>query len=357
MRRVRRNAQSPSTAATATASDVPLVEDEQLRSSIEAMCDSVCSPLSPTAWQAVQHALDAAQSDPFGDGDQSALASLTFHPLRKAWATGLDARDIVLTKSASRNLHRAAWDADVKSVHALIRAAREKLHRGHSNALTHLLERRLSNLRLPPLHYACFSARSRSYISERDTNNYVAVVHALCRAGARVDSRDIAGYTPLSIASSFLSNPTTLRMARVLVAYGADPNATTRFGEPIIVSSIIGANTDAFATLLRAGVDLTIPDRTGVSTREMASKWPVLEAVVTQVQRERAVSDKICDVCGRAGVTKFCASCQKVYYCSRECQRDGWRAGHRERCTTASCVPSEHDITSPIISDKDVPSL
>ncbi|KAI0564827.1 hypothetical protein FGB62_23g228 [Gracilaria domingensis] len=351
MRRARPAPQPPSSPPTLDATD------DAFRRSFDALCNNLNAPLTPAAWRLVHHAVDAARSDPYGDGDQSPLAAAPFHPLRKAWATGLDARDAVFKQSASCSLHRCAWEADVHRLQSLIRAARDKQRLGSQFALTHLLEKRLSNLRLSPLHYVCFSARSCTNMSERMATNYVDVVHALCRAGARVDSRDIAGYTPLSIACSFISNPTTLRMARVLVAYGADPNANTRFGEHIVVSAVIGGKKDAFRTLLRAGADLSKPDRSGVSPRDLCSRRPEFQTVIAEIERELSASSIVCDVCGKAGVNKICAACRTVYYCSRECQRDGWRSGHRERCTASSCVSGENDITSGILSDKAVPGL
>ncbi len=39
---------------------------------------------------------------------------------------------------------------------------------------------------------------------------------------------------------------------------------------------------------------------------------------------------------------KMCAACADVRYCSKECQREHWRAEHREKCGTTSAVYS-HD--------------
>jgi hypothetical protein len=43
-----------------------------------------------------------------------------------------------------------------------------------------------------------------------------------------------------------------------------------------------------------------------------------------------------CDACGKeASGTMQCAQCQAVFYCSRECQRNAWKAGgHKQECDT-----------------------
>ncbi|GAB4821132.1 hypothetical protein N2152v2_008178 [Parachlorella kessleri] len=56
---------------------------------------------------------------------------------------------------------------------------------------------------------------------------------------------------------------------------------------------------------------------------------------LTPGQRERArvPRDLHCDKCGRLALSaKACGGCRRVYYCSKECQRQHWRSGHREEC-------------------------
>lgn len=198
--------------------------------------------------------------------------------------------------------------------------------------MTNLLERRISLLRLTPLHYACHKARSLQNDTEAASNAAYAVVDALCKAGARVDARDIAGYTPLSTAAGFQTTAASLRLVRLLVAHGADPNVRTRFGEGLLVPPIMSGNTNAFRELLRVGADVTLPDRTGLTPRRMTAYSPELMRVMTEVQRERTLEVMECDQCGKKGASKFCSACHKVYYCSKECQRRAWKGGHKEEC-------------------------
>ena len=67
--------------------------------------------------------------------------------------------------------------------------------------------------------------------------------------------------------------------------------------------------------------------------------------LMTETSREAAQEalKKIC-VCASAGCTdrgnflnsnqlKWCSACHALMYCSVECQRNDWRAGHRQVCT------------------------
>lgn len=40
-----------------------------------------------------------------------------------------------------------------------------------------------------------------------------------------------------------------------------------------------------------------------------------------------------CGGCGKAGRgMRKCGRCKRVHYCSKECQTEDWRGGHREKC-------------------------
>lgn len=333
------------------------IHEEHSRRTLEDSYLGLDRPLSTSSLRAVYTAVAAAQNDPYGDGDQSQLPNPTFHPLRESWATGLDAQTAVLAEEEAWEMNRSAWEPDLEEVNELIEKARQKEAEGDHGALTRVLERRLSLMRLSPLHYACFSARSRANITEEGSQEFVDVVEALCRAGARVDSRDIAGYTPLSVAAGFMSNSTTIRMAEVLISYGANVNARTRFGESILVPTIMGANVDSFRTLLRNGADLMQKDRTGLTPRKMAARWPALLTIINEVEREQALARMACDACGEKGVNKFCAACRTVFYCSRECQKAGWRAGHRDLCGKSACAAHRVDVSSDMITNEMVPGF
>jgi hypothetical protein len=53
-----------------------------------------------------------------------------------------------------------------------------------------------------------------------------------------------------------------------------------------------------------------------------------------------------CDHCSKTSVDlgamnfNACRSCQRAYYCSPECQRAAWKAGHKQAC----CKPDERYV-------------
>lgn len=291
-------------------------------------------PLPPAAIEAVRQAQVAGDADPFGDADQSLVPNPSTHPLRAAWSTGLDVQIAVLVNDDALSMHRAAWRFDMYTVENLLEKARSAVERGEADAMTKLLERRVSMLRLTPLHYACHATRSLHTVSQQVSDAAYAVVEALCKAGARVDARDIAGYTPLSTAAGFITTEASLRLVPLLVAHGADPNVRTRFGEGLLVPPIMSGNREAFRALLRVGADVTLPDRNGLTPRKMASHSPDMLKVLTEVQREKTLEAMKCDHCGAQGAKKCCSACHQVYYCSKECQKAGWKRGHKEECGT-----------------------
>eukprot|EP01084_Bolivina_argentea_P063454 115863_1 len=54
--------------------------------------------------------------------------------------------------------------------------------------------------------------------------------------------------------------------------------------------------------------------------------------------------NKICDNCGESDALQMCSACQKVYYCSKKCQKIGWKKMHRHDCI-AKYIP--HVFTFP----------
>ena len=40
---------------------------------------------------------------------------------------------------------------------------------------------------------------------------------------------------------------------------------------------------------------------------------------------------KCCNTCHISGKFKKCSGCEKVYYCSKECQRQDWKE-HKKTC-------------------------
>lgn len=316
--------------------------DTFCESNLRRQIDEVRLPLTPASRRSITAASSASAADLYGDGDQSPIPATSVtparvvkaqEPMRAAWASGLDANTCVLIDH-DVSFHRACFMGDAADVIATINDARRRQIGGQQNALTHLLERRISLLRLTPLHYCCQGARSFGDDDPQPNGGrqYEAVAEALCEAGARVNARDLCGYPPLSSAAGFMTTQQSLKLTPILHKHGADPNAITRFGESILIHPIISNNPDAFRALLLMGGDVMLKDRSGCVPREMASNSPRLVQTMTEVQRILLVKKMACDACGKSGASKHCSACRKAYYCSKVCQTRDWKSGHKQQC-------------------------
>jgi hypothetical protein len=62
----------------------------------------------------------------------------------------------------------------------------------------------------------------------------------LLEEGARVDAKDVAGYTAAHHSCNHVANLRTLQVAIVLAAFGADfSKARTRFGETPVAEAVM----------------------------------------------------------------------------------------------------------------------
>jgi hypothetical protein len=158
-------------------------------------------------------------SDAFGDGDQKPLLNvMNSHPLRQLWSSSgdlfekLDASPCAMSpfwvacfngdKDAVRRAVDDARKADMNSTHAEILSS--ETPEGVS-PLTRLLEKRESNLRYPPLHAVVAGARCLA--RHAPIASFVETASVLVAAGARVDSRDVAGHTALAKCTNGVDTP------------------------------------------------------------------------------------------------------------------------------------------------------
>ena len=58
----------------------------------------------------------------------------------------------------------------------------------------------------------------------------------------------------------------------------------------------------------------------------------VTDAASADTQERKAVSERMCNHCGKERGKLICSRCRGARYCSEECQREAWRAGHKRVC-------------------------
>lgn len=307
--------------------------------SIERAFKTLDRPLSSASRRAIVKVTEAGANDPYGDGDQSILhADRDRHEstaLRNAWATGLDFQEAVFSNDGNNSFHLACFSGHISSVRKFVMDAKERVEKGEPLALTHLLEKRISLMRLSPLQYACQGTRAFMNGGVPDPvsmMHFSEVAEFLCANGANVNARDICGFSPLGIVAGYICSPESLKLVPILTKYGADPNVPNRFGESLLVQPIMSSNLKSFRALLMAGADTMMHDTTGLTPHKMAMNSSDLMQIITEVKRAQMVGEKECETCGKKGTSKFCSACKKVFYCSKSCQVRGWRSGHREKC-------------------------
>lgn len=316
------------------------------------------TPLTKASRDALIRALDACASDPYGDGDQSTvpdqrtlnwiqknarnphhashLRTEAAKPLRAAWEGGLGVQQVLFKNE--EDFHTFCFQGRVKDVADAIEKAHQRVQNGYPDAMLHLLESRISKLRLTPLHCCVMGAKFMGPIFGSIHPPYEMIADLLCRAGARVDSRDLVGSTPLGTAVGMEASQLCLKVVPVLLNYGANPNSQLRFGTPILIGSIAANNLELFRMLLEAGADMSISDFDGIPLFHIVRKSPSLCNVLMEVLRMKVLKDEICGACDSKGVTKYCSACRSVFYCGKKCQVKGWKTGHKSECGNISAT-------------------
>lgn len=92
----------------------------------------------------------------------------------------------------------------------------------------------------------------RAILWHCNEGNVDRVAELLRLDGGLVKARDADGYTPLHRAS-YTNN---VALVKLLLAYGADPNAVTEFGWTPVHSACQWTNAECVAVLLQHGADV-----------------------------------------------------------------------------------------------------
>ncbi len=142
-----------------------------------------------------------------------------------------------------------------------------------------------------------------------------------------MDAKDVGGYTPLHLCLSPCNgNDLTLKMARVLLEKGADPNAVNRFGNPPILECFLYRRKEQIDLLLEFGAELGLRNFSGISAFDIGSclnhdMMPMFSK--NMMKKGRQMLEKMrtegtsesCAECGIKESQKQCAGCHLVYYC------------------------------------------
>lgn len=225
-----------------------------------------------------------------------------------------------------------------------------------------LLDRRESPLLMNGLMYAIHGFKLRP------TQQHPSCIAYLVERGTPVNSKDLAGFTPLyQLVSGCCwgvvgGDSKLTKIANFLLEQGADMNKKNRLGNTPIFSATT-QDTDFLEWLLENGADPGATNNEGVIFHDHAMVTEhhnrVMSAHMTELCREkreeaiRKAAIRSCNVCSKQTL-KRCSGCFLVYYCGKECQKAGWN-DHKEECketrreyATFELRPSQYRLITPL---------
>lgn len=156
-----------------------------------------------------------------------------------------------------------------------------------------------------------------------------SVMNALIEGGADVNLATHDNTTPVSIAAQY----DCCDAVRVLFKAGADINKARDNGLNPMLSAAEKGHATVIKLLYTLGADMSLA-RTHPEHEHDPAVLAVIEKIIEKMGRE-------CECCGSAPPKLFlCGGCQKVRYCSKECQATD-RKKHKHECikpTTAAAA-------------------
>jgi hypothetical protein len=159
-------------------------------------------------------------------------------------------------------------------------------------------------------------------------DGHVDVIKTLAEFGGDVNTPDDDGSTPVYAAAQYGH----VGVVKVLAKLGANVNTPKNSGgTPVLVAALEG-QTAVIKALYKLGADMK-PDFE-FSVAKLAQDENRTEALQL-IEKIMNKLTKECDFCGSSSKRlKLCSKCEKVRYCSRECQVQDYKK-HKKECISA----------------------
>lgn len=299
---------------------------------------------------------------PYGDGEQSPLKGDAATILRNQWASGMD-----YNVMEPRFTHLSNWMRNLfKGDYA---AMMKEIDKTDKKDLTNLLERRESLLNVSAIFHVIIGARSlcgdhvefaqfRKAIKKKNMN-HLGCFLKLINLGARIDAKDIAGYTPLHHTLTKFANDVTRKMCNILLKRKVSPNIQNRFGATPLFEPTMCGHIDSIKILVEYGADSSLCDNDETNCDKLARAYPNIQRLFArsnqvrckimrkEAKKKAGGSFRKCSLCEESKGTMRCSACFIVWYCSRNCQRSHW-AEHKVKCkkTKALYIPVKLEKTN-----------
>lgn len=282
-------------------------------------------------------------ADPYGDGDQSTVRSRgpadRNQVLYDVWASGADFNPYSLMLGASMSeFAKACYAGDIARVRAAIAVAKEKdgtecragdtatasapstststststsssstssssssSHAASPGpAVSQLLERRASLLRLSPLLITIAGARAvgrNQHPGGDASGDWLGVARLLAASGARLTAKDVAGYGAIQHCTSAMATKQSLDIARFLLespldgGCGMSADACNRGGKTALHDAVMSMRIELVRVLVEfgGGADMHFKDPDGITPISLARVFPDAMAVFNQHNRRLAL--------------------------------------------------------------------
>lgn len=181
-------------------------------------------------------------ADPLSDGDQRALnADIPGSPgeeLLSVWCVGWEI-NLLMSEAPERLKLALVPPFPLACAHGDAPAARALLAGKPASAVSLLVNSHYGVLRMTPLHFCAAGARHRGTpffpAAAASTADHLAVAEILLAAGARLEARDVAGFTPLAQATTAFASRESLVVADRLLKAGANVQPVDRLGRTPLV--------------------------------------------------------------------------------------------------------------------------
>ena len=234
----------------------------------------------------------ANDADPQSDGNQSALnADIPGSPgevLLSVWCVGWEI-NLLMSEAPARLKLELMPPFPLACAYGDAHAARALLAGKPADAVSLLVNSHYGVLRMTPLHFCAAGARHRGSrffpAAAASAADHLAVTELLLAAGARLEARDVAGFTPLAQATTAFASRESLVVADRLLKQGANVQPIDRFGRTPLVQ--FGANTAtalksdngapaAVMLLLEAGADAGFSAETAPRQPDFTAAYKLL---------------------------------------------------------------------------------
>jgi len=292
----------------------------------------------------------------YEESDRTPVTGIRAQYLRLLLESGLDYKPHVLKLKHLSNWMRVLWSGDYDGMMGILKdldksgvkkilAKRESLF--NRSSIFHVIIGAKSLL-CHPDQFGDFRA-SRKKLNLNVKDDHIKVLKKLVSLGVDVNVHDIGGATPLHHCVSCEccvakpSNEVCLKMANILIKAGADVNAQNRFGNTILLDSLLEEHFGLVDLLFKHAADPCIVDFHGNCPDDLIGKDLNLIAMFgasscnARSKNERSKKVEVggsldkCEVCKSSQGIKRCTGCFMVWYCGQKCQMGGWK-GHKVDC-------------------------